>query len=164
MHTIARDYNKVISSLTPVPEGDRTAIMQGVVDALWAELKDKGCSWVGFYLKDSGGDHLVLGPRRDKPACSPIGLHGACGQVFQSGRPLIVTDVTNLRTGYIACDPRDKSEAVIPLFDGFECYGVLDADSFDISAFSHADVQGMVRVLQHVGLTNSASVAHADLV
>jgi putative methionine-R-sulfoxide reductase with GAF domain len=68
---------------------------------------------------------------------------------------LIVTDVANLRAGYIACDPRDRSEAVIPLFEpgGQTCWGVLDADSFDIGAFSERDVEGMLSVLVAAGLT-----------
>ena len=81
-----------------------------VVDALWDELSPKGISWIGFYIKNPDMDELILGARRDKPACSPIAMFGACGRAFQSRKPLIVTNVNNLRAGYIACDPRDKSE------------------------------------------------------
>lgn len=148
-----RDYARVASKVSP--GGDRREAMQRVVDALWDELADKGVSWVGFYIKEPNSDEMTLGPRRDKPACSPIGLHGACGRSYLSGRALVVRDVANLRAGYIACDPRDRSEAVIPLFepDGRTCWGVLDADSFDVGAFSERDVEGMLAVLVAAGLT-----------
>lgn len=150
----ARDYNAVIARLTPAPAGDRQDRMQAVVDALWSELHDKGISWVGFYLKNEHLDELVLGPRRDKPACSPISMHGACGRAFLARKPLVVSDVNNLRAGYIACDPRDRSEVVVPCMDAFDelCWGVLDLDSYDTHAFSMIDVAGLTKVLLHAGL------------
>jgi len=148
-----RDYDAVRTRLRP--EGDRTARMQAVVDALWSELHDKGVSWVGFYLKFPDADELILGPRRDKPACSPIALFGACGRSLLSGKPLVVTDVANLRAGYIACDPRDRSEVVIPAYggEGEAPWGVLDVDSHIASSFSREDVIGLTRVLEAAGLT-----------
>lgn len=148
-----RDYSRVAAAVRP--DGDREACMRVVVEALWEELHDKGCSWIGFYVKSPNADELVLGPRRDKPACSPIGMHGACGRSFLRVRPLIVTDVKNLGGGYIACDPRDRSEAVLPCVDSDGvCWGVLDADSFDVDAFGLEDVAGMHEVLLRAGLTS----------
>ena len=127
--------------------------MQVVVDVLWEALKDMGVSWVGFYLHQ-GRDELVLGPRRDKPACSPIGLHGACGQVFASRRAMVVRDVAELGENYVACDPRDRSEVVIPLLDDDRsCWGVLDLDSHEMGAFDETDVEGLTAVLRAAGLT-----------
>jgi putative methionine-R-sulfoxide reductase with GAF domain len=132
--------------------GERADRMQRVVDALWAGLRDTGVSWVGFYLYE-GDEELVLGPRRDKPACSPIGLHGACGQAFKSCRALVVRDVKDLGENYIACDPRDRSEVVIPLLDADgQCWGVLDLDSHEPGAFSEDDVTGLTLVLRAAGL------------
>ncbi len=146
-----RDYAAIAGKLPPA--GDRTARMQAVVDALWDALADKGVSWVGFYVHE-GGDELILGPRRDKPACSPIGLHGACGQCFRARRPLVVRDVKDLGAGYIACDPRDQAEVVLPLFTADEaCWGVLDVDSFEVGAFDESDVAGLSIVLRKAGLT-----------
>ena len=149
-----RDYDAVIAKLTPPPAGDRTQRMQAVVDALWAELSTKGCSWVGFYLRNPDVDEMTLGPRRDKPACSPIGMFGACGRAAQSRRPLVVTDVSKLRAGYIACDPRDRSEIVVPCMDAYDdlCWGVLDADSHDVNSFTERDAIGLTKVLIHAGL------------
>ena len=153
---MARPYDKLTILLADLP-GDRTARMQAVVDALWEALQATGMSWVGFYVYESG-DQLVLGPRRDKSACSPIGLHGACGQAFTSRKPLVVRNVTELGENYIACDPRDRSELVLPMFDdSVTCWGVLDIDSHEIGAFDDADIEGLQRVLQAAGLTQAAS-------
>ena len=79
--------------------------MRAVVDALWEAFRGQGYSWVGFYLKQpaaADNEQLLLGPRRDKPACSSIGLHGACGQAFLSRQTLIVRDVKDR----LACDAR----------------------------------------------------------
>ena len=127
--------------------------MQRVVDALWDGLHPTGVSWVGFYLFE-GGDEFILGPSRDKPACSPIGMHGACGQAFRSREPLVVLDVGKLGADYIACDPRDQSEVILPLFDeSGACWGVLDLDSHDAESFDQSDVEGLRRVLQASGLS-----------
>ena len=147
----ARPYPEIARTIKG--GGDRTRRMQAVVDALWNALNDKGISWVGFYLHE-GGDELVLGPRRDKPACSPIGLHGVCGQAFTQRRSILIRDVTELGPNYIACDPRDRSEVVVPLFeaDG-RCWGVLDLDSHVIGAFDEHDVEGLSAVLRAAGLS-----------
>lgn len=131
--------------------------MQSVVDVLWSALKTAGVSWVGFYIDqlDQPEDRrLVLGPCRDKPACSPIGLHGACGRALTSRSVLVVRDVKDLGDNYIACDPRDRSEVVVPLLkDDGECWGVLDLDSWEAAAFSERDAEGLRLVLTTAGLT-----------
>jgi putative methionine-R-sulfoxide reductase with GAF domain len=148
---VKRDYEKIIAPWNC--DGDRTARMQALVDALWEALHPTGVSWVGFYLHE-GGDELVCGPRRDKPACSPIGLHGACGRAFRARAPFIVSDVRELGANYVACDPRDRSEVVVPAFerDG-RCWGVLDLDSHELAAFGEEDVTGLQLVLRRAGLT-----------
>jgi putative methionine-R-sulfoxide reductase with GAF domain len=146
-----RPYEQLADRLRAT--SDRMAAMQTFVDAAWELLAPTGVSWIGFYLQ-SGTDEMVLGPRRDKPACSPIGLHGVCGQAFTSRLPRVVEDVRTLGPNYIACDPRDQSEVVLPLFDAQgTCWGVLDVDSYDIGAFTEADVQGLGMALRRAGLT-----------
>jgi putative methionine-R-sulfoxide reductase with GAF domain len=151
----SRDYGAVASGLKPGP--DREATMQAVVDTLWEAFgaTKRGVSWLGFYTKPAGEDAMVLGPRRDKPACSPLGLHGICGQSYTAGRPIVVQDSAALNTGnYIACDPNDRSEVVIPLFDADgSVWGVLDVDSYDVGAFDQQDVVGLRRIVERVGLS-----------
>lgn len=121
-----------------------------LLDAIWAEFGNhRPVSWVGFYHLADG--EMMLGPRRDKPACSPIGLHGACGQAALSGRSLIVPDVRELGDHYIACDPRDLSELVVPVRDpAGKVVGVMDLDSHSVGAFGVADqtaLEDLIRVV-----------------
>jgi putative methionine-R-sulfoxide reductase with GAF domain len=151
-----RDYQQVARELKDAASPEQR--MTDVVNALWRAFCGEGYSWVGFYL-DQPGEHddarLILGPCRDKPACSPIGLHGVCGQALVSQSVRIVHDVRELGEHYIACDPRDRSEIVIPLLKGassITCWGVLDIDSFEVGAFDEADAEGLNLVLRAAGL------------
>jgi len=151
-----RDYGGILSRMKPQP--DRAAAMQAAVDVLWDALGGRGVSWIGFYAKATGRDELLLHARRDKPACSPIGLQGVCGRSWRERRPIIVSDVATLGADYIACDPKDRSEVVVPLFepDG-SCWGVLDADSYEVGALSDLDVGGFTRAVERIGLSTPQS-------
>lgn len=152
-----RDYDAIARAVSPA--GDRNERMRRALDVAWEHLKGTGVSWLGYYVKTAGRNEMLLAMGRDTPACSPIGLHGACGQVWKSRRSLVVTDVANLGEGYVACDPRDRSELVIPLMNALgECWGVLDADSHQAGSFSEADAAGMLRVMQAAGLSEHAPV------
>ncbi|MFM1803851.1 MAG: hypothetical protein RL136_730 [Planctomycetota bacterium] len=133
---------------------------------LWDALSTRGLSWVGFYiLPDMGIEaphELVLAARRDKPACSPIGLHGACGQSLLEESVRLIEDVALLGEGYIACDPRDRSEVVLPIYRNGNCWGVLDADSHEQACFGSADVRGLARVLREAGLLDRDPPLRAD--
>jgi len=128
--------------------------MRAAVDALWEAFGGRGYSWVGFYTIRAGAEEMILGPRRDKPACSPIGLHGMCGFAWRERRSVVVPDVRRLGGNYVACDPRDMAEVVVPLLeaDG-ACWGVLDADSFEVDAFNARDAIGLARVVERAALS-----------
>lgn len=131
--------------------------MIAVVNRLFESYAPAGLSWVGFYIDTVGapdGERLILGPCRNSPACSPIGLHGACGQCLLSGKPLLIADVRTLGANYIACDPRDRSELVLPCFDrAGRVWAVLDADSHAVGHFTTAHVEQMTTILQEAALT-----------
>jgi putative methionine-R-sulfoxide reductase with GAF domain len=151
----ARPYDVIAARLSV--SGDRQQRMHTVVNALWEGLRDQGVSWVGFYVQRPGtsaDEALELGPHRDKPACSPIGLHGVCGQALRFQRVRIVDDVSALGEDYVACDPRDRSEIALPLMDehGECCWGVLDLDSWEQGAFDEDDERGLRTVLEAAGL------------
>lgn len=141
----------------------REARLRALVDALWGALSLTGVSWVGFYhgpgeqLDDgrvAGPEEMLLGARRDKPACSPIGLHGVCGRGWRERASVVVRDVAVLGADYVACDPRDRSEVVVPLFDERGgCWGVIDADSFDVGAFTERDARELHALLARAGVT-----------
>lgn len=166
---MTRAYEQIVPRLKhrqdrPRRTSDRLQQMQTVADELWNALHASGVSWIGFYLHE-GGDELVLGPRRDKPACSPIGLHGACGRALRERRALVVRNVRNLGENYIACDPRDRSEVVVPLFDtDGRCWGVLDLDSHEPDAFGASDVVGLTKILAAAGLTDPSKGAGEPIV
>ena len=131
--------------------------MQAFVDCAWDATARTGVSWIGFYLDVPGApdtERLVLGPRRDRPACSPIGMHGACGTCLLSAAPLVVRDVRDLGASYIACDPRDRSELVVPCVLRGAAWGVLDVDSHEVECFSEADAAAAKAALAAWGLTD----------
>ena len=145
-------YARVRDALRGVirPEMAAEARIGLLVDAVWKEFGDhRPVSWVGYYRL--GADEMTLGPRRDKPACSPIGLHGACGQAAMAGRSLLVRDVRALGANYIACDPRDLAELVVPVRDrGGNVVGVLDLDSYSAGAFDEGDQQAIEELVRDV--------------
>lgn len=161
--TFPRDYAALAAALAAINlPADRQERMRIVIDAMWEALSPTGVSWIGFYL--AGDTDMTLGPSRDKPACSPIGLHGACGRASLSRRSLIVRDVTALGDNYVACDPRDKSEVVVPMFDeSGRCYAVLDADSHAVAAFDAFDARALEHVLQSAGLSMHDTALEIDL-
>jgi putative methionine-R-sulfoxide reductase with GAF domain len=147
----AAAYAHLRNTLRPGP--DRGATMREAADALWDALSPSGVSWTGFYSISPERDQLVLGPCRDKPACSPIGLHGVCGRAWREGRAVVVRDVADLGDAYVACDPRDRSEVAVPLFEAGACWGVLDLDSGGVGAFSELDAEELQGLMELIGLT-----------
>jgi len=150
-----RDYDWVAETVREKinTEDDLERQMQVAVDVLWEQLHDKGVSWVGFYFKVPDVEEMVLGPMRDKAACSPIGMQGACGKSFLQKEPVVVQNVKDLGEHYIACDPRDQSEIVLPVYSQTgRIMGVLDLDSHEEGAFDYSDVEGLRKVLKCAGL------------
>jgi putative methionine-R-sulfoxide reductase with GAF domain len=152
-----RDYAALVRSLpADIRARSLEQRMQAVVDAVWDVLHQQGVSWVGFYIDHphlADDQRLTLGPRRDKPACSPIGLHGVCGQTLLKRQVMIVRDPAELGADYIPCDPRDRAEVALPLLDNEGvCWGVFDVDSWEVGAFDQRDADGFAEVLRAAGL------------
>jgi GAF domain-containing protein len=153
-----RDYEPLLKAAKQLKPPSREEAMQMAVALLWRAFGNRPISWVGFYDKVEGAEEMVLVCREPKPACSPIGLQGMCGRSYLKKQSILVADVRTLGQNYIACDPKDQSELVVPLVDGAgACSGVLDVDSYDLGAFDEADVRGMTDVLIALGLTKTAS-------
>jgi putative methionine-R-sulfoxide reductase with GAF domain len=163
-------YERLASSAAQFRGKAPADCLQPLTDLLWEALAPRGVSWIGFYLIDPETPldrarregAMLLAARRDKPACSPIGLHGVCGQGFLEESARLVEDVGLLGPSYIACDPRDRSELVLPIYRAGECWGVLDADSHEVACFGDGDVQGMTRVLLAAGLLDRTPPLRAD--
>lgn len=160
-----RDYNPILRELEArcargeLPFDHREALMKLAIDLLWQAFglhsrPTHALSWIGFYDKVPNADEMVLVCREPKPACSPIALHGMCGEGWKQRRAIVIPNVKTLGENYIACDPKDQSELVVPVFDDAgECTSVLDADSYDTNAFSEHDALAITRILLALGLT-----------
>lgn len=114
---------------------------------LWQELPD--LNWAGFYKMMDGA--LVLGPFQGKTACIriPVGK-GVCGTAVAEGKTQRVEDV-HAFPGHIACDCASNSEIVIPIFCGWEIWGVLDMDSPLIGRFTPEDQHGLEQIAAILG-------------
>lgn len=154
----ARPWAAIVESIAQARRREPAGLShRAFVDRLWEHLEETGVSWLGIYLADplppaGPATQLLLGARRDKPACSPIGLHGVCGRCLVEERAIVIEDVLALGDAYVACDPRDRSEAVVPLQSGGTAWGVLDLDSHEVGAFSDADLAGLAEAVGAAGL------------
>lgn len=102
-------------------------------------------NWIGFYLTD--GTKLRLGPFAGQPACTDIAFErGVCGAAFTKRAPLVVDDVHEF-PGHIACDPKSRSEMVLPFVCGGRLVGVLDIDSPEPARFTASDLEFFSKAL-----------------
>jgi GAF domain-containing protein len=106
--------------------------------------------WTGFYLHDGQGI-LRVGPYQGPVACQVLAGGGVCLQAVQTQGPVVVDDV-HAFPGHIACDPRSRSEIVIPWIAEGEVAAVLDVDAAEPGRFSADDVAPLSRI---VGLLDS---------
>ncbi len=103
--------------------------------------------WVGFYLKSA--DELVVGPYQGTHGCLTIKMgHGVCGRAAQARNTIIVENIEALNAEqdgkkgnlHITCDPRCKSEIVVPVIDHkSDLIAVFDIDSLHLGAFCEID-------------------------
>ena len=101
--------------------------------------------WTGFYRLIDGD--LVVGPYQGSLACMTLARgKGVCWAAVARGEPVVVPDVHAFE-GHIACDPRSRSEVVVPVRDAAgKLVAVLDVDADEPDAFGPADVAGLERI------------------
>ena len=119
---------------------DREQLLYLTADLLRSEIPHY--DWVGFYILDSEGRTLVLGPYKGKPTEHthiPVGK-GVCGQVAESKQTMIVQDVTQ-QNNYIACSLDVQSEIVVPILKNGDFVAEIDIDSHAYAPFSDGDEQ-----------------------
>ena len=120
-------------------EPDWLANLANVAAAVYDRLD--GLNWAGFYLLRGG--ELVLGPFQGRPACVRIAVgSGVCGTAVAQRASQVVADV-HAFPGHIACDPRSRSELVVPICVGERVRGVLDLDSDRPARFDERDRTGL---------------------
>ncbi|MCX6174055.1 MAG: GAF domain-containing protein [Ignavibacteriales bacterium] len=130
-------YESLLQQLNSLVNPDEPLISN--LANVTAALKDtfNKISWVGFYLLKDG--KLYLGPFQGKVACTVIEIgKGVCGGCAARKEIIIVNDVDQF-PGHIICDVGSRSEIVIPLIKDEKIFGVLDLDSYQLSAFNETD-------------------------
>lgn len=107
-----------------------------------------GHLWTGFY-RVVGPNLLRVGPYQGTVGCLEIEFgRGVCGTAAAERRTIVVPDVERF-TGHITCDPRSKSEIVVPVFDrSGSLTAVLDIDSTRRATFDQQDADGLQRILR----------------
>jgi L-methionine (R)-S-oxide reductase len=126
-HAGVVDYATVFRQAGSLLEGEADPIANAanLAALLYRELPE--VNWAGFYFLRGG--ELVLGPFQGRPACVRIEIgKGVCGSAAERRKTLVVSDVAAF-PGHIACDPRSRSEIVVPILSGSVLVGVLDLDS-----------------------------------
>ena len=103
-----------------------------------------GHLWTGFYRVVEPDRLLRVGPYQGSLGCLDITFgRGVCGTSAAERRTVVVPDV-HAFPGHITCDPRSRSEIVVPVFDASGALiAVLDIDSPVPDAFGDADVEGL---------------------
>ena len=103
--------------------------------------------WCGFYRRI--GDDLVVGPYQGPLACQVLARgRGVCWEAVRSGETVVVPDVHQF-PGHIACDPRSRSEIVVPVRDGGGAIvAVLDVDSDKLAQFDGADAAELQKIVE----------------
>lgn len=136
-------------------KGHCDSILEGVTDdvaamATMAALIHHafGYLWTGFYRVVETGALLRVGPYQGSLGCLEIMFgRGVCGTAAAERRTMIVPDVARF-PGHITCDPRSRSEIVIPVTDARgDLIAVLDVDSDQLDSFEREDQLGLERLV-----------------
>lgn len=108
-----------------------------------------GHLWTGFYRVVEPGRLLRVGPYQGTLGCLDIEFgRGVCGTAAARRETVLVADVAAF-PGHITCDPRSRSEIVVPVFDARgQLIAVLDVDSDRHDAFDATDQQALERVVR----------------
>ncbi|MBI1364868.1 MAG: GAF domain-containing protein [Alphaproteobacteria bacterium] len=146
----ARRYREASQEIAAVIEGETNLIARMASVSNILHHRFEYYYWTGFYLVDSHKtDELVIGPYQGTLGCLRIPFgQGVCGAAAQRRETIVVEDVLQF-AGHIACDPRSRSEIVIPVFDsGGRLIAVFDVDSDRKAMFDEADRRGLEAIMR----------------
>ena len=141
-------YGQLLEQVNAVLEGihDEVAAMATISALIHHGF---GHLWTGFYRVATPGKLLRVGPYQGTLGCMEIEFgKGVCGTAAADGQTVIVDDVMAF-AGHITCDPRSRSEIVVPVFgrDG-SVIAVLDIDSDTPASFDDVDREGLEEVVR----------------
>lgn len=138
-------YNRIYKQLLDLvaKTDNKIARMATIAAILYHKMDD--FSWTGFYLLQD--NELIVGPYQGPLACQILEKdHGVCWTSINKQKNIIVPDVRKF-PGHIACDPRSRSEIVIPVRNNKkEIIGVLDIDSKRPDNFNETDEFQLERI------------------
>ncbi len=139
-------YKRIAKQLTQLLEKDGDIISKMATITAVLHQKMPHFFWTGFYRKI--GDNLIAGPYQGPVACQTLKKNtGVCHSCVNRGETILVPDVKQF-PGHISCDPRSKSEIVIPVRppEG-RIIAVLDIDSDKYNAFDEIDQNGLEQIV-----------------
>jgi len=139
-------YARIHEQLRDLIEG-KSPSLQAAMSTICAVLHAKMPHhfWTGFYFV-AEHDELHVGPYQGPVACQVLRETGACLEAVKTRLPIVVPDVEAF-PGHIACDPRSKSEIVLPILRDGVPVAVLDIDSNRLDQFSEADIAPLQEIL-----------------
>ncbi len=142
-------YDRIYAQLAELIVGrspDRTAAMSTICAILHAKMPHH--LWTGFYRVVKPAE-LHVGPYQGPVACQILLGRGACVEAVRLDQPVVISDVSTF-AGHITCDPRARSEIVIPVHSGGIVSAVLDIDSSEIGQFCDEDIAPLQRIVSLV--------------
>lgn len=103
--------------------------------------------WTGFYALKDG--ELLVKMYQGPLACQVLKKNtGVCWTGILTKKTIVVPDVHQF-DGHIACDPRSKSEIVVPVKDpSGAIIGVLDIDSKVLNNFDEVDGAYLEKIVE----------------
>jgi L-methionine (R)-S-oxide reductase len=141
-------YRQVKRQVEGILEGENEPVAAMATIACLLHQALSTYYWTGFYRVVAPGE-LLIGPYQGTLGCLRISFdRGVCGAAARSKQTVIVPDVHEF-PGHIACDPRARSEIVVPVFDRRgELIAVLDVDSDQLAAFDKVDQTWLENILE----------------
>ena len=136
-------------------KGHAEAILEGVNDEITAMATlcslvhyAFGHLWTGFYRVVVPGQLLRVGPYQGTLGCLDIAFgQGVCGIAAAEMKTVVVPDVDKF-PGHITCDPRSRSEIVVPVRNRRgDLLAVFDVDSDRRHAFDNDDQLGLEQLM-----------------
>jgi PAS domain S-box-containing protein len=139
-----RTMNRIGQQIASVLDLDE--LLPFIVEAV---QKGSEYHYVNIFLRDDSGEKMVLratsgdyGFPLPLGTSLKVGEEGVVGWVAQSGKPMLLNDVTKEHR-YIATRELQltRSELIVPVKLGNQIVGVLDIESDKLGAFDDADLQ-----------------------
>ncbi len=138
-------YRRIIKQLEKLFEATRDADARMATIASLLHHKMENFFWTGFYFLNSG--ELIVRSYQGPLACQVLEKNkGVCWAGINGKMTILVPDVHKF-PGHIACDPRSKSEIVVPVYDNKGLIrGVLDIDSNLLNNFDDTDGEFLEKI------------------